>query len=172
MIYKRKLKGKTDYKKRISLLKSKKLRLVIRKSLKNIWAQIIQFNSNGDKILLSAHSNELKKYGWKLSKRNIPSAYLTGLLVGTKAKQKDIKEAVLDIGFYRSIKGAIIYALLKGAIDAGLNIPHSKEIFPIEDRIKGKHIFDNYNKNKEKFTKHKPENIQKEFEEVKSKILK
>lgn len=172
MIYKRKSKGKTNYKKRITLLKSGKLRLVIRKSLKNIWAQIIQFNPDGDKVLLSAHSNELEKYGWKLSKRNIPSAYLTGLLLGTKAKQKDIKEAILDIGFYRSIKGTIIYALLKGAIDAGLNITHSKEIFPTEERIKGKHILDYYNKNKERFTKHKPENLQQEFEGVKEKILK
>lgn len=172
MIYKRRLQGKTDYKKRIKLLKSEKLRLVVRKSLKNIWAQIIQFNPDGDRILLSAHSNELKKYGWNLNNRNIPSAYLTGLLVGIKAKQKNIKEVILDIGFYRSIKGTLIYALVKGAIEAGLSIAHSKEIFPTENRIKGKHILDYYNKNKEKFTKHKPENLQKEFEEVKLKILK
>lgn len=172
MIYKRKLEGKTDYRKRISLLKSGKLRLVIRKSLKNIWAQLVQFDQEGDKVLLSTHSNELKKYGWSLAKRNIPAAYLTGLLIGHKAKQKGIKEAILDIGFYRSVKGAVIYALLKGAIDAGLNIPHSKEIFPTEDRIKGKHILDYYAKNKNNFTKNKPENIQKQFEDVKSKILK
>ncbi len=157
MIYKRKLKGRTDYKKRMDLLKSRKLRLVIRKSLKNIWAQIIQFNINGDKVLLSAHTNELKKYGWKSAKRNIPTAYLVGLLIGIKAKSKNIKEAILDIGFYRSIKGSIIYSLLKGAIDAGLKVPHSKDIFPSEDRIKGKHI---------------SEDIQKDFEEVKLKILK
>ena len=172
MIYKRKLKRRTNYRKRISLLKSGKLRLVIRKSLKNIWAQIIQFNPDGDRVLLSAHSKELEKYGWKVSKRNIPSAYLTGLLLGIKAKQKDIKEIIPDVGLYRSIRGSVIYALLKGAIDAGLNISHSKEIFPTEERIKGKHIVDYYNKNKEKFTKHNPENLQKEFEGVKSKILK
>ena len=34
--YKRKKEGKTDYKQRILLLKSRKLRLVIRKSLNNI----------------------------------------------------------------------------------------------------------------------------------------
>lgn len=172
MIYKRKSEGRTNYKKRIGLLKSRKLRLVVRRSLKNIWAQLVQYYPDGDKVILSAHTNELKKYGWKSAKGNTPAAYLTGLLVGVKAKKKDIKEAILDMGFYRPVQGSIIYALLKGAIDAGLKIPHTPEIFPKEDRIKGKHITDYYNKHKEKFTKHNPENLQKEFEEVKSKILK
>lgn len=172
MKYIRKLTGKTDYRKRISLLKSGKIRLVIRRSLKNVWAQLVEFNLDGDKVLLSAHSNELKKYGWKLAKRNIPSAYLVGLLLGTKAKQKNIKEAIADLGFNRTLKGSLIYAVIKGAVDGGLNVPHSKDIYPSEDRIKGKHIVDYYNKNKEVFTKHNPENILKEFEEVKSKITK
>lgn len=34
---------------------------------------------------------------------------------------------------------------MKGAVDSGLEIPHSKEIFPSEDRLTGKHI-DKYRK--------------------------
>ena len=38
--YKRKREGKTDYRKRLKLLKSDKLRFVVRKSLNNILTQI------------------------------------------------------------------------------------------------------------------------------------
>lgn len=172
MIYKRKRQGKTDYKKRISLLKFKKQRLVVRKTLNNLIAQITAFNPNGDKILISAHTNELKKeYGWKASKSNIPSAYLLGLLIGMKAKKQNIKEAIFDIGLIPSIKGSRVYAVLKGAIDSGLKIPHSKKILPPEERIKGKHIIEYAQKHKERFTKHYPEKLQENLEKIKSKLL-
>ena len=117
--YKRKKEGKTDYKQRILLLKSRKLRLVIRKSLNNILLQIIEYSPDGDKILISTHSNQLKKFNWKFHRSNMPSAYLTGLLCGMKAKFKKIHEAVLDIGLSKNVKKTAIYAALKGAIDAG-----------------------------------------------------
>ena len=138
--FKRKLQGKTDYRKRLKLLLANKPRLVIRKSLKNISVQIVEYNEKGDKVILSAHSSELKKYGYEGSKGNIPSAYLIGLLMGSKGKKKNIKNLVLDIGMQKSIKGSRIYSLLKGCIDSGLNIPHSKEILPPEERINGKHV--------------------------------
>ncbi len=143
--FKRKRLGKTNYRKRLKLLLAHKPRLVVRKSLKNILAQIIEYNEKGDRVILSAHSSELKKYGYDGNKGNIPSAYLVGLLIGNKAKKKNIKELILDIGLQNSVKGSRIYSVLKGCIDTGLNIPHSKDILPIEDRIKGKHIknFDN-----------------------------
>lgn len=182
--FKRKIEGKTDYKKRLSLIESKKPRLIVRKTLKNLIAQIIEFHPEGDKVLVSAHTKELKKsYNW-IANKNIPSAYLTGLLLGSKAKKKNIKEVILDLGLNAPIKGSIIYAALKGAIDAGLKIPHSEDIFPTEERIKGQHI-ETYakllNENKEKYEKQfskyiknkaKPEEFIKYFEEVKSKILK
>jgi len=34
---------------------------------------------------------------------------------------------------------------LKGALDAGLNVPHSEEAFPSEDRLLGKHIEEHLN---------------------------
>jgi len=154
--FKRKRLGKTDYRKRLKILLANKPRLVVRKSLKNISAQVIEYGENGDKVLLSAHSSELKKYGYDGSKGNIPISYLVGLLIGSKGKKKNIKELVLDIGLQKSVKGSRIYSVLKGCVDSGLSVPHSKEILPSDDRIKGKHI-KNFEVNK--------------FEDVKNKIL-
>ncbi len=154
--FKRKIIGKTDYRKRLKLLLANKPRLVVRKSLKNVSAQVVEYSENGDKVIVSAHSSELKKYGYNGNKGNIPAAYLVGLLIGNKAKKKDIQELVLDIGLQTSVKGSRIYSVLKGCVDGGLNIPHSKDILPVEDRIKGKHIKD-FDANK--------------LDEVKNKIL-
>lgn len=145
--FKRKRLGKTDYRKRLKLLLANKPRLVVRKSLKHILAQIVEYGEKGDKVISSAHSAELKKYGWEGNKGNIPTSYLVGLLIGNKAKKEGIKELILDIGLQNSVKGSRVYSLLKGCIDAGLIIPHSKEILPTEDRIKGKHI-ENFDNNK------------------------
>lgn len=152
--FKRRIERKTNYRKRLALLKSEKIRLVIRKSLSNISVQFINFNPDGDQTLVSAVSSELKKFGWTRT-GNIPAAYLTGLLAGKKAKEKNVTEAVLDLGLQTSTKGSRIYAALKGVVDAGVNIPHSKDILPSEDRIKGKHI---------------SEEIEKQFDDVKKKI--
>ena len=140
--YKRKRQGKTNYKKRPRLLLAGKPRLVIRITNKKIITQIINFKTTGDNILVGIDSSTLKKYGWNFSCKNLPAAYLTGYLIGKKALQKDIKDALFDLGFRSPIKGNRTYACLKGALDAGLNIPHSKEIFPTEERISGKHIQD------------------------------
>ncbi|MEM2918960.1 MAG: 50S ribosomal protein L18 [Candidatus Altiarchaeota archaeon] len=158
--YRRKREGKTNYKKRLGLLKSGKSRLVVRKSNRYITAQIVDYNAEGDKVVLTTRSSELKKFNWRFSMKNTPAAYLTGLIIGYKAKAKDIKSAILDIGLQKSTKGSCIYSLVKGAIDAGLEIPVGEEIFPDEDRITGKVISD-YRKNDE---------IMKNFEETKNLI--
>lgn len=157
--FRRKREGKTDYKKRMKLLASKKPRLVVRKSLKNFSAQIIEYDPKGDKVVVSAHSRELIKLGWKGYRRNVPAAYLVGLLCGAKAKAKGIKEAVLDIGLYPSVKGSVLYAALKGVLDAGIEVPHDESVLPPEERLIGAH------------TKN-PEQSKKNYEEVKEKILK
>jgi large subunit ribosomal protein L18 len=139
--YRRKRQGKTDYKSRLKQALSGKIRLVTRISNKNIITQMVEFNPDGDKTLVSANTNELtKKFGWKGARRNTTAAYLTGLLIGTRAKEKKIGEAILDIGLRSPVKGSLIYAVLKGAVDAGLNIPHSEEVLPAENRIKGEHL--------------------------------
>lgn len=160
--FKRKQKGKTDYKKRLGLLKSNKLRLVVRKSLKNIVMQIIKYNKDGDTILTSAHARELIKLGWKHSRSNIPAAYLTGLLLGKKAKEKNISETILDLGLSPSIKGSTQYAAIKGATETGLAVKVDPKMFPSDDRLRGKHIT----------SYRKKEDIAKDFETIKDKILK
>lgn len=176
VLFRRKADGKTNYKKRLNLLKAKKPRLVIRKTNKNIIAQIILYNENGDKIISQSNSKDLEKLGWKYSKGNIPSSYLIGLQL---AKNTERKEAILDIGLQKSSKGARIYACLKGVIDGGINVPHSKDVFPSEDRILGKHIADYAKKvgMDKQFSGYKKasiniEEIEKSFNDIKNKILK
>ena len=104
----RKREGLTNYKKRLNLLKSNDIRLVIRKSLNNLNIQLIQFNPNGDKVLVSANSKELSKhFGWKGS-FNTSAAYLTGFLAGLRAKNNKISKAVVDFGLQS--RGAEIFS--------------------------------------------------------------
>ena len=138
--FRRKREGRTYYKKRLKILVSSKYRFVIRKSLKNIHASIVKYNSKGDKVLVTVSSSSLGKLGWKGGTGNLPSAYLTGFLAGKKSVENGVKEAVLDIGFSNSVKGSRLYAALAGALDSGLRIPSSPEILPSKERISGSHI--------------------------------
>ncbi|MBI2041021.1 MAG: 50S ribosomal protein L18 [DPANN group archaeon] len=137
----RRREGRTDYKKRVKLLKSGQLRLVLRRSNKFISCQIVKFNINGDETLASAQSSELKELGWKHSFANTPAAYLTGLLLGVSAPAAARqKSAILDIGVYEMTKGSKLFAALKGAVDGGLKVKYGPELIPGEDRISGRHI--------------------------------
>ncbi len=139
--WRRRREGKTNYYKRIKLLKSGKPRLVVRKTLNYIIAQVVEARIEGDRVIAAAHSRELfKLYGWKGGGKNTCAAYLTGLLVGYRAILKGVREAVLDIGLARPSRGCRAFAVLKGALDAGLKIPHSPEILPSDDRIRCEHI--------------------------------
>ncbi|MBN1861938.1 MAG: 50S ribosomal protein L18 [Candidatus Thermoplasmatota archaeon] len=132
---------KTDYRLRLKLLRSKKPRIVVRKSLKAIRVQFVEYSPQGDKILASAISNELtKEYGWKYSVSNTPAAYLTGFLAGKRAKEKGIEHGVLDIGLYHPTVGSTVFASLKGVLDAGIKCPHDAQMLPKEERILGAHI--------------------------------
>ncbi len=137
--FRRRRQGRTDYQKRLSLLKSRKVRLVVRKTLRAILAQVVQFSEKGDMILASADSRMLKEFGYT-GKRNTPSAYLTGLLVGKKAVKAGVKDFVLDIGLYAPTKGNVLFACCKGAIDAGLHTAYSAEAYPSEQRMNGEHV--------------------------------
>ncbi len=139
--FRRRREGKTNYHKRLALLKSGKPRLVVRKTLNHHIAQIVVYDPRGDRTVVSAHTRELMRdFSWKGHGGNTPSAYLLGLLVGYKARQAGIDEAILDIGLHPPTKGSSIFAVLKGAVDAGLNIPHSEEIYPEDYRINGEHV--------------------------------
>lgn len=138
--FRRRRKGQTNYKSRLKLLKSDKPRLVVRRSLKYIRAQIVEYDAEGDKTIVSAISSELRGLGWKFACDNLPAAYLTGLLIGKRAKEKKVGEVVLDSGLYKSTRGSRIYAVVKGALDAGLKVPHDAEMLPSDERVNGKHI--------------------------------
>jgi len=130
----RRLESKTDYRARLELLKSEKPRLVIRKTNRYMIAQIVISEIAQDKVVCGVTSQVLVSKGWpesaKGSLKSIPAAYLTGLLLGKLAKEKKITEAILDIGMHRNIQKSRIYAVLKGAVDAGLDVPHGKETLP------------------------------------------
>ena len=167
-MYKRKLNKRTNYKKRLSYLVSRKPRLVIRKSNTKLSAQIVEYAPNGDKTLVSTTSKHLINFGYKGKLKNTPSAYLTGILIAKKAQEKSIREVVPDIGFYAPLKGSIVFALIKGAKDGGLQIHLGEEIAPDEKRIQGSHI--------ELFIKehHKNQDVEplsKNIAEVKNKLL-
>ena len=181
--HRRRRESKTDYRQRLRLLRSGKNRMVVRRSASNITCQIVGYQSKGDKTLVTADSKQLRKFGWKGNTGNLPAAYLTGYLCGMKAKAAKATEAILDAGLYDSVKGSRIYACLKGALDAGIKIPHSEEILPKEDRFTGKHV-EKYaaelkksdpEKYKRQFSallknKIEPEALSKHFEEVKAKL--
>lgn len=136
----RRRQGLTDYRKRLALVKSGVERLVVRKTNRRVIVQLVKSKAGGDNTLITVSSEVLKKYGWKGSFKSVPAAYLTGLLAGKKALEKGLSRAIVDIGLFRSVKGSRLYAAVKGAIDAGLEIPVDEKVLPEEDRILGKHI--------------------------------
>ncbi len=139
--FRRRFEGKTDYHKRLKLLKSRKLRVVIRTSNNHMRVQIVQSKLGGDEVLISAFSKEIVlKYGWNANTGNIPASYLTGYLAGLRAKNSNIQEAIFDLGMFNN-KNRVL-AACKGVLDAGIQIPYNEEFFPedLEERIKGNHI--------------------------------
>lgn len=121
------------------MLKSKKSRLVVRVSNRYVLAQIVNYSRDGDETIASANSKELEKLGF-FGGKNIPGCYLTGYLIGKKAAEKGVIEAILDTGLQTAVKKGRIFSVQKGANDAGLNVLHGKEVFPSEEMIKGKDI--------------------------------
>ena len=83
--------------KRMKILASNKLRLVVRKSSKNIQACMVQYDVKGDVVKVSSHSQNLKKFGWVYSTKNIPAAYLVGYLLGKRAKNAKL-DSLKEIG--------------------------------------------------------------------------
>lgn len=178
--FKRRGMGVTNYRKRAALLKAGLPRFVVRKSTRTVSAQLIQFAPEGDKTIAQANSNELKKIGW-FPTTNLPTAYLVGKLCALRGKEKKIEKAILDIGLARLTKGHFATAALKGAIDAGLEIPHSIKFD--EARIKGKHIAEYARMLKERYPErykrqfgaylragHEPEKIVENFEKAQKKL--
>jgi len=165
--YKRRRSGKTDYyarKRLITQAKNKynapKYRLVVRFTNRDIIAQIVTSEINGDKVFCAAYSHELKRYGVEHGLTNWAAAYCTGLLLARRTLSKlkldeafaGVEEAdgefklteeeevdgetrrpfkaYLDVGLTRTSTGARVFGAMKGASDGGLHIPHSEKRFP------------------------------------------
>ena len=156
---KRRREAKTDYAKRIKLLKSNSPRIAFRKTNKYLIAQYIVSKEAQDEIKLGANSKELLKFGWPKefsgSLKSISAAYLLGLLISKKIEEKKLGKPIIDFGMIKMIHKTKTYAFLKGLKDSGLDTGCKDEFFPDESRLKGEHM-------KNKIA----------FEEIKSKIEK
>ena len=137
----RRIRGQTDYKQRLRMLKSGLVRAVIRKSNKNMLVQLVDYAHNGDKIITSAKSTDLKAHGFTLNTGNISAAYLTGMLAGKRAQKAGLNgDVIVDFGLQEVLSGNRLYAAVKGLVDSGVNVRVNEEIFPAEERIMGEHL--------------------------------
>ena len=136
--FRRRREGKTDYRRRLALLKSGEARVVVRRTNGNIIVQFVGWAQEGDQVQATAVAQELAKLGWEGSPKNTPAAYLTGLLAGKRAAAAGVESAVLDIGRHVPTKGSRIFAALKGVKDAGIDVAAGDEdIYPSEERLNG-----------------------------------
>jgi len=159
-----------------------KYRLVVRFTNKDVICQIVYAKIGGDVVVTAAYAHELPRYGVKIGLTNYAAAYCTGLLlarrhlkklgldkvykgqeqatgedynVEDKEDQPGAFRCYLDIGLARTTTGARVFGAMKGAVDGGLDIPHSETRFPGNDaeakkynpevhkaRIYGKHVGD------------------------------
>jgi len=142
-VKKRRRETKTNYSKRILLLKSERPRIVLRKTNKYVVAQYVESKEAQDKILFEVSSRKLSKFGWpekSKSIKNLSAFYLTGLLTGKEIKDKKVEEPILDLGMMRTIHKSNIFGFIKGIVDAGIEISCKEEALPDDDRIKGEHL--------------------------------
>ncbi|MCK9596923.1 50S ribosomal protein L18 [Candidatus Pacearchaeota archaeon] len=157
----RRTEGRTDYLKRMKLLKSGSPRVTFRKTNKYIIAQYITSKEAQDKIEIGTSSKDLKKYGWpeefEGSLKSITASYLTGLLIGKEIIKKKLKTPIADFGMTRVLSKNKAFAFLNGLIDAGIKIECPEKDFPEKERIEGKNMKKDFSKT---------------FKEIKSKIEK
>ncbi|KAH8489739.1 hypothetical protein Peur_021590 [Populus x canadensis] len=132
-----------------------KYRFVMRFTNKDVTAQIIHASMAGDIVVAAAYSHELPRYGLEVGLTNYAAAYCTGLLLARRVLKKlEMDEeyegnveatgedysvepadsrrpfrALLDVGLVRTTTGNRVFGALKGALDGGLDIPHSDKRF-------------------------------------------
>jgi len=139
---------------------STKYRFCVRITNKDVICQFIQPKITGDHTLCAAYAHELPKYGIEVGLTNYAACYATGLLAARRLLKKMALDekyegqeepdgemflvehddgprpftAVLDVGLVRTTTGNRVFGALKGAVDGGINIPHSEKRFPGYDR--------------------------------------
>jgi large subunit ribosomal protein L18 len=179
--FRRRRQALTNYAKRLALVKGAAPRMVVRKSGRGVLVQFLEFSAKGDKVIAGGVSKALSKMGWA-PRCNAPTAYLCGLLAGRAAAKKGVKEFNLDIGMQTPSKGSVVFAALRGAVDAGLKTNYTEVM--IEDaRLNGslieKYARDLKAKDSVKYNKlfssyikgnFNPEKMVETFNAVKSKI--
>lgn len=156
----RRRESRTNYKKRLALLKSGDYRAIIRISNKHAQVQLAAYNPEGDEMVASAVSDQLEKYGWDENTGNLPAAYLTGLLAGYRAQENGVTSAVPDLGVRDRQYSGRYYAALQGLRDAGLDIDVEDKVLPSDDRVEGLHA-----------AEYESGNITDTFENVKDTII-
>lgn len=160
-VKRRRKENRTDYAKRLKLLKAETPRIAVRKTNKYIISQYITSRQTQDMVEITVNSKDLLEYGWPKnlngSLKSLPAAYLTGFLMGRKILKEKKEIPIIDFGMMRALWGTRIFAVVKGLVDSGLEMKHDKKTFPDEERITGKHMKSNFSKN---------------FIEIKSKISK
>ena len=67
-------------------------------------------------------------------------AYLTGMVMGKRAVAANIGRAVPDTGIQSITRGSKIFAAIKGAKDAGLDIQVSDDVVPKAEALSGARI--------------------------------
>jgi len=132
--FRRRREGKTDYyarKRLVVQVKNKyntpKYRMIVRSSNTDICCQIAYARLEGDIVICAAYSHELPRYGVKVGLTNYAAAYCTGLLLARRVLTKFSLDTVYE---GNTSTGAKVFAALKGAVDGGLDIPHSEKRFP------------------------------------------
>ena len=143
-VRKRRKQSKTNYLKRIKLLKSRKPRVVFRKTNRYIIAQYIISKEARDSVKIGVNSKVLLKYGWPKEKigglKSLSASYLIGYLMGKRILKNKLQEPIIDFGMIRTIHKTKVFAFLKGLIDSGLKIKYKEETLPKEERIMKKDI--------------------------------
>lgn len=151
--FRRRREGKTNFAKRAGLIKGGKPRMVVRKTNRGFVIQFVEFDLKGDKVLATVNGAKLKKStGWQ-PKKNSHTAYLCGMLAASYAKKKNVSDFVLDIGMYTPSKGSVVFAALKGAVDAGLKTSFDESLVPSDKLSKV------------------PDALKSQFEQAKQKIM-
>lgn len=201
-----------------------KYRLVVRITCSDIVAQIVHSKIVGDVVMCAAYAHELPRYGVPFGLTNYAAAYCTGLLCArrlltklnlaeafngqTEIKGEDFDfegiegarpfKAYLDVGLRRTTTGSRIFAVVKGACDGGVHVPHSQARFVgfnkekgeldmevFKNHLLGKHVADYMKSMKEedeeKYKAHfsraikggiKPEDVEKMYKKAHAAIRK
>lgn len=129
----------------------------------DIVCQIVAAKLVGDEVLCAAYAHELPRYGIKLGLTNYAAAYAVGLLIARRMLVKvgladiytgkeeadgemyEIEEegnrrpfkALLDVGLSSTTTGKKVFAVMKGAVDGGMNVPHNEKRFPAWTKDEG-----------------------------------